>query len=181
MSTHVALLRGINLGGKNMVPMAELRGYVERAGGANVRSVVQSGNVLFDASPTDAVTIGAAITTRIREQLGLTVPVVLLSADELRAIVLGNPFLTEGAPEKELHVMVLSGVPTPERVAKLDPDRSPPDRFAVVDRAIYIHAPNGVARGRLTNDYFDRALDAVSTSRNWRTVGRLVALCDDPT
>lgn len=179
MSAHIALLRGINLGGKNKVPMAELRGCVEEAGGTEVRTYVQSGNVVFEVAPSEAAQIGQAVTTRIRERLGLTVPVVLLSADELRAILGSNPFLVDGVPENELHVMVLSEFPAPERVAKLDPNRSPPDRFALAGRAIYLHAPNGVARSRLTNDYFDRALGVISTSRNWRTVTKLVALCDD--
>jgi uncharacterized protein (DUF1697 family) len=176
LPTHVALLRGINLGGKNAVPMAELRRWVEEAGGKAVRTYVQSGNVLFDATLAAAARIAAAITTHIKEQLGFTVPVVLLTADELRQIAGGNPYLAEGKPENELHLMLLSSASTPERVAKLDPDRSPPDRFTVAGRAIYIHAPNGVARSKLTNDYFDRALGVTSTARNWRTVGKLLAL-----
>lgn len=179
LPTHVALLRGINLGGKNTVPMADLRAWVEAAGGEAVRTYVQSGNVLFDASLADAPGIATAITGQIKERLGHSVPVVLLTAVELRQIARSNPYLAEGAPENELHVMLLSAAPAPERVAKLDPDRSPPDRFTVAGRAVYHHAPNGVARSKLTNAYLDRVLGVTSTARNWRTVGKLLALCGD--
>jgi uncharacterized protein (DUF1697 family) len=76
--------------------------------------------------------------------------------------------------------MLLSETPALDRVANLDPGRSPPDRFTVAGRAIYVHAPNGVARTKLTNDYFDRALGVTSTARNWRTVGKLLSLSGDP-
>lgn len=176
LPTHVALLRGINVGGKNTVPMADLRGWVEEAGGEGVRTYVQSGNVLFDATPAAAARIAAAISAHIKERLDLSVPVVLLTAVEFHQIARTNPYLAEGAPENELHVMFLSEAPAPERVAKLDPDRSPPDRFTVAGRALYLHAPNGVARSKLTNAYVDRVLGVTSTARNWRTVGKLLAL-----
>ncbi len=178
-STHVALLRGINLGGKNTVPMAELRRYAEEAGGANVRTYVQSGNLVFTAQHAEP--IAAAITARIEENLGLTIPVVLVTADELRDIAAANPYLREGVPEKELHLILLSETPAPDRVVKLDPDRSPPDRYTVAGRAIYHCAPNGLARSKLTNAYLDRTLGVISTSRNWRTIGSLLALCAEHT
>lgn len=178
MTTHVALLRGINLGAKNKVPMPALRDYVEAAGGANARTYLQSGNVVFEALDDQAPNIGAAISDRLRDDLGLTVPVVLIRADELGAITAANPFLRDGRPESQLHLMVLSAEPTGERIAKLDPDRSAPDAFVVAGRAIYLHLPSGVARSKLTNDYFDRTLGVVSTNRNWRTVGKLLELSD---
>ena len=180
MTRHVALLRGINLGAKNRVPMPALRGYVEAAGGDNVRTHLQSGNVVFEAPDAALATIGAAITERLRDDLGLTVPVVLLTANELRMMAAANPFLRAGRPEDELHLMVLGAEPDPERVAALDPDRSPGDAFAVAGRAIFLHCPNGVARSKLTNAWFDRALGVVSTSRNWRTVTALLAMVDEP-
>ncbi len=175
--THVALLRGINLGGKNAVPMAELRRYAEAAGGVNVRTYLQSGNLVFTAQHAEP--IAAAITAQIEENLGLTIPVVLLTAAELRDIAAANPYLDEGVPEKELHLILLSETPAPDRVANLDPDRSPPDRFTVAGRAIYHCAPSGLARSKLTNAYFDRTLGVFSTSRNWRTIGSILALCAD--
>ena len=152
---------------------------VEAAGGEAVRTYVQSGNVLFDASAADAPRIAAAIATQIRERLGHSVPVILLTAVEFHQIARANPYLAEEAPENELHVLLLSEAPEPDRIAKLDPDRSPPDRFTVAGRAVYHHAPNGVARSKLTNAYVDRALSVTSTARNWRTVGKLLALSSE--
>ena len=178
METWIALMRGINLGGRNKVPMPALRGFVEDAGGEHVRTYLQSGNVVFDAATEVAVTIGPIVTARIREELGSTSPVVLVSASELRGIAAHNPFVVAGEAESACHLMVLSEAPDPERVAALDPDQSPGDTFRVDGRAIYLHLPGGVARSKLTNDFFDRRLGIVSTSRNWRTVSALMELSE---
>lgn len=178
MTTHVALLRGINLGAKNKVSKQTLLGVFSEAGAANVRTYIQSGNVLFDAGDVEATAIATAVTVAILERLGLTVPVVIRSVAELRQTVAANPFSAAGHPPDQLHVLFLGGQPTAEALARLDPARGAPDAFAVVDRAVYLHLPNGAARSRLSNDWFDRRLGMVSTNRNWRTTLKLLELCE---
>ena len=175
---HVALLRGVNVGGKNRLPMAELSAMFERAGCTDVRTYIQSGNVVFGASERVAAQVGAQVSAALAKQLGLRVPLVLRSAEELRAVAANNPFLRELHEREELkrlHVAFLKRVPTASARAALDPERSPPDRFFARGRELYLCCPNVMARTKLTNDYLDRTLGSVSTVRNWNTV---LALCE---
>ncbi len=173
---HVALLRGINVGGKNKLPMAVLTGLFEAAGCADVHTYIQSGNVVYRPPPGRADAVAAAIETAIARALALRVPVVTRTAAELAAAVAANPFLAEGADPGHCHLGFLADAPEPARARALDPDRSPGDRFALRGRDLYLHLPNGTARSKLTNAYFDRALGTVTTVRNWRTVQAVLAL-----
>jgi uncharacterized protein (DUF1697 family) len=177
--TFVALLRGINVGGNNKLPMKDLVGLFDRAGCARTRHYIQSGNVVFEAAPALAAKIPVVVQAAIEKGFGLRVPVVVRSEKELRAVVAANPFLDAGADPDALHVMFLADQPSKTAVAALDPDRSPPDRFVVKGREIYLACPNGVGRTKLTNAWFDTKLGTTSTSRNWRTVLKLVAMCDE--
>jgi len=174
--THVALLRGINVGGKNKLPMKELAALFAAIGCAEVTTYIQSGNVVFDASPRVARTLPAAISAAIRQRFGLAVPVVTRTAAELDAVVRDNPFLAHGDDPDVLHVMFLADAPSAGQRAALDPQRSPGDSFEVRGREVYLSLPGGVARTKLSNAYFDSTLGTVSTGRNWRTVQKLLEL-----
>ncbi|MEJ2292973.1 MAG: DUF1697 domain-containing protein [Deinococcales bacterium] len=172
----VALLRGINVGGKRKVAMAELVALFEELGARETRTYLQSGNVVFRADAAVAGALPAAVERACESRFGFAVPALLRSAGELQAVLTGNPFHRPGADEKQLHVVFLTEEPEANAVAALDPNRSSPDAFAVRGREIYLRLPNGMARTRLTNDYFDRALATTSTVRNWRTVQAVAAL-----
>jgi uncharacterized protein (DUF1697 family) len=177
-ATHLALLRGINVGGKNKLPMTELRDMFVAAGCRDVQTYIQSGNVLFTADPDVVAPLAGVITTQIAERFGYRVPVILRTAAQIGDVLRHNPFLAEGAAEETLHVLFLADGPDASRVAGLDPDRSPPDAFIVREQEIYLRLPNGVARSKLTNDYFDAKLATISTGRNWRTVTTLCELME---
>ena len=172
--TQLALLRGINVGGKNMLPMKDLARIFEQAGCANVRTYIQSGNVIFDA-PKGAK-VGEAVTRSIEKKFGYRVPVILRTASELDTAIRDNPFLRAGVDTKMLHVYFLGDRPSASCCASLDATRSAPDAFEVRGREIYLHMPNGTARTKLTNAYFDSKLATISTSRNWRTTTKLLEL-----
>ena len=172
-TTHIGLMRGINVGGKNRLPMADLRKLFEDAGCTDVRTYIQSGNVVFDANKTTAKRLAKAIPEAIESTLGLEVPLVIVTAKELEAALRGSPYLDRPENPKALHAMFLSRAPAASALEKLDPERSSPDEFTVRGRVIYLHCPNGMARTKLTNVYFDRTLGVTSTARNWRTLGRL--------
>jgi uncharacterized protein (DUF1697 family) len=173
---HVALLRGINVGGKNLLPMKELVQLFDAAGCRNPSTYIQSGNVIFDAAPSMVARLSATLERAIADRFGLRVPVVLRSAAELERLARANPFLTGRAEIDSLHLAFLADEPSAARVATLDPQRSPPDRFSVRGREIYLCFPNGVARSKLTNQYFDSKLATTCTVRNWKTVLKLVEL-----
>lgn len=172
-TTYTALLRGINLGGRNRLPMKELMQLFTDAGCGNVRSYIQSGNVVFEADEKVAEQLPARVGTAIAERFGFEAPLLLRTAKQIDNVVRNNPFLQAGAPEEALHVLFLAGPPEPSRVDSLDQDRSRPDAFAVRGQEVYLWLPGGVARTRLTNEYFDSKLATTSTGRNWRTVLKL--------
>jgi uncharacterized protein (DUF1697 family) len=173
---YLALLRGINVGGKNKLSMKDLIGVFTDSGCEHVKSYIQSGNVIFDAAPDVAARLPDVISARIAERFGYRTPVVLRTAAELAAVIAHNPFLGAGCAEDALHVYFLADQPDPRRVGQLDPDRSPPDRFEVSGREVYLRLPIGMARTKLTNAYFESKLVTMSTARNWRTVTKLLEL-----
>ncbi len=176
MPAYVALLRGINVGGKNKLSMQDLAAVFTELGCLSVRTYIQSGNVVFEANAQGAAGLPVSVASAIEERFGLRVPVLTRSASELAAILEGNPFLARGVSTDYLHVAFLADRPTPDRAAALDPARSTPDEFVLAGREVYLHLPNGVARTKLTNDYLDRTLRTVSTVRNWRTVETLKSM-----
>jgi uncharacterized protein (DUF1697 family) len=177
-ATHVALLRGINVGGKNLLPMKDLAEAFVAAGCAQVRTYIQSGNVIFSAPPGSEKQLHDRIGAQLAQRFGYTAPVVLRTTEQLRAVMRTNPFLAMGAAEDTLHVYFLSDMPGPHGVEALDPDRSPGDTYIVHSQEIYLRLPNGMARTKLTNAYFDAKLGVTSTARNWRTVTKLLELME---
>ena len=173
---NIALLRGINVGGKNKLPMKELAALFVAAGCVDVRTYIQSGNVVFRMGPAGGEDISSVISASILDHFGYRVPVITRTARAFQEIVRANPFLEAGAETDKLHVMFLAELPDNASVEALDPERSPGDEFAVMGREIYLHCPNGVARSKLTNSYFDSRLSTTSTSRNWKTVQKLLEL-----
>jgi uncharacterized protein (DUF1697 family) len=170
---HVALLRGINVGGRNMLPMKHLAELFAAAGATDVVTYIQSGNVVFSASATVLKTVASKVEKAIESELDIKVPLVLRSGDELAATLKANPFLKRGVDEDFLHVMFLRDNPAVAAVKALDPKRSPGDEFAVVGRDIFLHLPNGAARTKLGVVWIDAQLKTVATQRNWRTVQKL--------
>ncbi len=173
---YLALLRGINVGGKNKLPMTDLIAMFAAAGCRDVRSYIQSGNVIFRADPEVVASLPGVITASIAEQCGYQVPVVLRTMEQLGDAIRHNPFIAQGVDEETLHVLFLADRPGAARVDGLDPDRSPPDAFVVFGQEVYLCLPNGAGRTKLTNAYFDAKLATISTGRNWRTVTTLYAM-----
>ena len=178
--TYVALLRGINVGGKNPLPMKALAEEFVAAGCGDVRTFIQSGNVIFSAPPArDEDALSQLLCERLATRFSYTAPLVLRTTEELRAAIANNPYLALDAPEDALHVMFLTATPDAEAVKKLDPDRSPGDEYQVIGREIYLRLPVGMARTKLTNAYFDAKLGVTSTARNWRTSTKLLELMEE--
>ena len=179
-ATHVALLRGINLGGRNKVAMADLRALVSELGHADVSTYIQSGNVVFKAGKTAPSTLSAKIEKRILNDFGFSASVVSRTADEMALTIENNPFLKQrGIDAERLHVMFLSEAPAPSALKKLAEVTAPPDQFRSADREIYFYLPNGVSQSVLFKSPVDRILAVVTTTRNWRTVSTLHQMCRD--
>lgn len=164
------------MGGKNAVPMAQLRELFAGAGASDVATYIQSGNVVFTAPASRVRSICDAVVAEMDDALGFTVPIVSRTAAALQAAVDGSPFTAEGADPTKMHVGFLAAKPTKAAVAGLDPDRSPPDRFAVIGQEIHLLCPKGMARTKLTSTYLDRQLGTTVTVRNWKTTNKLLEL-----
>ena len=176
MGVHIALLRGINVGGHNKLPMKELAAMFEEADCAEVRTYIQSGNVAFEAPAALARRIPGIIAASIDDRFGLQIPVITRKASEIADIVSSNPYARDGADKKQLCVAFLADTPSAEGLAALDPHRSPPDEFVVRGAEIYLRLRNGAAGTKLTNAYFDATLGTTSTVRNWRTTLKLLEM-----
>lgn len=175
---QIALLRGINVGGHKKVPMARLRELVEALGYRDVRTYVQSGNVVFTA-PHGPV---PALERRLEQELGATfgfdVSVVVRSRDELAEVVRANP-LRDVATEPSRHIVLFFAEDVDrERVAGLDVADFAPETFHLGRREVYIWAPDGLRDSRLAKALSEKRLGGVATGRNWRTVEKLLALAD---
>ena len=171
---YVALLRGINVGGKNRVPMKQLTEIFLDCGCADVVTYIQSGNVIFRGPKAGQERLPARVQAEIASRLGHRVPVILRSAAEMREAVRSNPFLER--EDGRLHVYFLEHKPSEAAIRSLDPERSPGDSFRVAGREIYLLLPNGMGRTKLTNAYFDSKLGTTSTARNWATTVRLLEM-----
>ena len=175
MTSYVALLRGINVGGKNKVPMAELRELFATLGHEDVVSYIQSGNVVF-TSTVKAAAAASDIAAAILAEFALRVPVIVRTRAELAKVITSNPYLKRGADASKLHVTFLTDRPAAAAIKQLDPDRSSPDEFTVQGKEIFMFMPNGMGRTKLTIDYFEKRLGSQGTARNWNTVNKLLDL-----
>jgi uncharacterized protein (DUF1697 family) len=168
----VALMRGINVGGKNMLPMKDLVGLFEKAGCTDVRNYIQSGNIVFTAKPAIAKTIATVIAKDVEKKFKFAVPIVVRTRDEIDAVANNNPFLKAGVDVERLHVVFLKDRPTAEMAKILDPNRSSGDFFELRGADIFLSITSA-AKTKFTNAWLDSKLKTVSTARNWRTVLKL--------
>ncbi|MEM8711038.1 MAG: DUF1697 domain-containing protein [Planctomycetota bacterium] len=176
MATHIALYRGINVGGKNRVPMAELRQIFEEAGARDVETLIQSGNVVFEAPARKARAICDDVVAAVTLQLGVSAPLVLRSRAQFERASGVHPLGAADSAPKAFSVGFLSARPTKTQVAGLEPERFAPDVCLVEGSEVYLHYPGGIARSKLTVAYLDRVLGAVTTVRNWATVQKIAAV-----
>jgi uncharacterized protein (DUF1697 family) len=167
--TYVVLLRGVNVGRGRAVPMAPLRDALAAVGHGEVRTYVQSGNVVL-SSRSSAGRVAASVHDVVADLSGLDVAVVVRTAAELRDVAAHNPFLRPGAdPARQLHVAFLEDRPARAAVAGLDPHRAAPEELLVRGREVYLWCPEGMGRSRVMVGV-ERALGTAATVRNWRTV-----------
>ncbi len=178
MSTHVVLLRGINLGAHNRIPMAELRALLAELGYPDARTLVQSGNIVLSAELAPGK-LAAELERAIASKFGVQTPVVVRTREELAAVVALDP-LGDVAQEYKLYqVSFLSAEPDPEAVAKLAQGDFAPERFVYVGREIYAWHPGGIHSSRLARMLSDKRLGVVATARNWKTTTKLLEMADE--
>jgi uncharacterized protein (DUF1697 family) len=173
--TWIALLRGINVVGKNKVPMKQLAATLERAGFRSVRTYIQSGNVIFQCARGNARKLRTRIARLILGEFGFSPQVMVISAQELERAIRGNPFPGAHKNHKLLHLFFLSETPAKpdlESLSKLDAGR---EAFALKGSVFYLYTPDGFADSVLRSR-IERSLGVHATGRNWRTANELLRL-----
>ncbi len=175
MPKYVAFLRGINVGGRTSIKMEALREIFAGLGFANVKTYIQSGNVVFESEATDDEILAESIASAIEKRFFRT-PVMVRSLDELRRIVAENPFAGEAFEDKLFHVVFLSSQLSDEKAALLVSHDREEERFAVNGREVYCLLRDGVADSLLGKKYIDNKLKTPATARNWRTVNKILEL-----
>ncbi len=186
MASHVALLRGINVGGRNRVPMEALREIVGSLGHTDVSTYIQSGNVLFTSANPEPNVLADALERAIAGALEIAPQVVVLARGELAEAIDVNPFADE-PNAKSVHAVFYRRPPGPERVAEMTAaadraaERGSGDEARVIGRTLYLRTPEGIGRSelaaRLTRPTGAARADA-GTARNWATVTKLLELMD---
>ena len=171
MGTHVALLRGINVGGRTKVAMGALRSLFEDLGYDDVRTHINSGNVVFRSSKAPNVN---ELQAAVECELLVKARVLVRSAAELRKVVDANPF--PKADPKQLYVTFLVAKPSAKRVAAIDVPAGDTGRFEIVDREVYLHLTAGYSDTKLSNAFFEKQLGVDATTRGWPTVLKLLDL-----
>ena len=179
MKTHLALLRGINVSGHNMIKMDSLKTVLENAGFQNVRTYIQSGNVFVDSEEEHGASVGFKIKQEFFKELGLEVPVVVIGKEDLEACFKNNPYLKEKECDtKKLYVAFISKELSSGALNDLKISQFKPDEAAIDKSRIYIKYAVGAGKTRLDQKYIEKKLNVVATIRNWNTVTTLLEMFD---
>lgn len=177
MTTHVALLRAINLGPHNRVPMADLREFLTRLGFGDVQSVLQTGNVVFQANSRIGAELEQLLETEAKKRLKLETDFFVRTASEWRTLIARNPFPKEAKRDPaHLVVMFLKDAPEAKDVKALQAAISGREIVRGVGSQLYVTYPDGIGRSRLTNAVIEKNIHTRGTGRNWNTVLKLGAL-----
>ena len=175
MKSWIALLRGINVGGRNRLPMKGLSKIFASAGCEAVKTYIQSGNVVFNADIESEDVLVNVIRDAIETEYGFSPEVHLIPADVFKGAIVSNPYPQAVSEPTSLHLFFLKSSPQSTRVSSANELLSKSETFEVVDRFLYLHAPDGIAQSKFAKS-IDKALNVNTTARNWRTVLKLAEL-----
>jgi uncharacterized protein (DUF1697 family) len=180
MKTYISILRGINVSGHKMIKMKALQELYERLGFRNVRTYIQSGNVVFENKPSETGVLEKMISGEILESFGFEVPVIVLEKEELINILSHNAFIRDRNEDiSRLHVTILSRDPENHLVDNIGKEVFLPDEYCIIGKAVYLFCPNGYGNTKLSNTFFEKKLKVLATTRNWKTVLELVKMSEN--
>ena len=178
MNRWIALFRGINVGGKNLLPMATLSRYLETIQLTNIKTYIQSGNVVFDSKSKSSKSIQKAIIETIDKEHSFSLQLLLLRQGELQMAINRNPYPDAVSEPQTLHLFFLESPPAKPNVKALDLAKSSTESYELIDRVFYLHAPDGVGRSKLAATA-EKHLGVMATARNYRTVEKLMELASE--
>ncbi len=175
MKTYIALFRGINVGGKHILPMPALVAIFESLGLGNVKTYIQSGNAVFRSHAENVGLLSSRIVAEINQRHGFEPLLRVLELAELERAVRANPYPDAEIQPNSLHLNFLLSAPANSDLAALAAIKKDNERFSLIDRVFYLHAPEGIGRSKLAAQA-EKRLGVAMTGRNWRTVCKLIEL-----
>ncbi len=178
MKTYIALFRGLNMGGHNILPMKELVKLLEKLGFSGVRTYIQSSNAVFRSRTQNASRLSDTIRAAIKKNHGLAPRILLLKPEEMKKIIQSNPFPEAASDPKSLHLLFLTSTPESPDLKALEKVRKQSERFRLKGNVFYLHAPDGVGRSKLAASA-ERLLGVSATGRNWRTVTKILEMAKE--
>lgn len=181
MATYISILRGINVGGQRSVKMDQLKKMYEDLNFSDIRTYIQSGNVIFRSGNTEKMDLEMRISEQIKNLFGIDVPVIVIDAEELKEIIESNPYGSDpGRDISHLHVTFLSSRPEKDKLEDIFKNSSKGEEVCIAEMAVYLYCPNGYGKTKLTNAFFESRLKCVATTRNWRTTLELLNIAEKP-
>jgi uncharacterized protein (DUF1697 family) len=178
MNTYIALFRGINVGGKNSLPMKGLVALLQYIGARKVRTYIQSGNAVFQSASKNPSQLSKQLSAEIKKNYGFEPSVLILGLDAIKKAMAENPFPEAEEEPSSLHLGFLTSVPMNPDFGKLNRLKTESERFHLSDKIIYLHAPDGVGRSKLAAS-IEKLLGVTMTDRNWRTVSEIIEMAGE--
>jgi len=180
MKTYVAILRGINVSGRNKIKMDALKSSFSSLGFEQVQTYIQSGNVVFQYQETSSGNLEELINKQILKDFGFEVPVLVLNEKELANIVKNNPFAVDENREAQfLHVTFFKEDPANVDDEEINGYVKSGEEFAISDGAVYLYCPHGYGKTKLNNNFFESQLKVSATTRNWKTTLKLLDMAKE--
>lgn len=179
MNSYISLLRGINVGGKKIIKMAELVILYESLELKNVKTYVQSGNIIFCTSRISKNGLKSIIEKKIYDNFQFHVPVIILSKIDLKEVIEQCPFVTSEFDKNKIYISFLERIPEQKLIESIIKMSVNSEKFAIIQNIIYFFCPDGYGRARFNNNFFESKLKVKATTRNWKTANRLLEMIND--
>ncbi len=181
MPNYISLLRGINVAGQKKIKMADLRAHYEAIKFTDVQSYIQSGNLLFNSKSNDEAAVAKKILSKIKKEYGFDVPIFITTEKALKKVVRNNPFLKKSDFDiSKMYVTFMSESPDKTLIKALPIHESVDDEYIIDKQTIYLYcSPKGYGKTKLSNNFFEKKLKVQCTTRNWKTLNKLIEMSED--
>lgn len=179
MNSYISILRGINVSGQKIIKMDALCNAYKDLGFENVKTYIQSGNVIFQSDKSNQNEIGRIISKKIETQFGFEVPILIMNIQELKEIIRNNPFLNDKSMDiSQLYVTFLSSKPELDKFEVIKNGKYNGEQIEMINKAIYLFCPNGYGKTKLSNTFLENKLKVTATTRNWKTTLELLSIAE---
>lgn len=180
MTTYIILLRGINVSGQKKIKMSDLRTMLQKLDFSAISTYIQSGNIVLKSDTTSPKEISQKIKEGIYATFGYDVPVLVNTIYELKEIIKQTPFEEDNELEtKKWYYVLLQEVPNTELASKLQQDQFPNEQFIISGKCVYLSCGQGYGNTKCNNNYFEKKLKVSATTRNYRTMLKLLEMAEE--